>query len=107
MIVAYLDEFGHVGPYISTMHKKFKDHPLFGYAGIVLLEDAIRPFGAKFEQVKARQFRSEIVKTGKHPRRWEKKGAEMFTPARPRNTKRVEHHSVRSSYIAGVLASPS
>lgn len=79
MIVAYLDEFGHVGPYISTMHKKFKDHPLFGYAGIVLPEDAIRPFGAKFEQVKARQFRSEIVKTGKHPRRWEKKGAEMFT----------------------------
>ena len=42
MIVAYLDEFGHVGPYISTMHKKFKDHPLFGYAGIVLPEDAIR-----------------------------------------------------------------
>ncbi|WP_277424255.1 DUF3800 domain-containing protein [Schaalia sp. ZJ1691] len=79
MIVAYLDEFGHVGPYMSTQHKKFKDHPLFGYAGIVLPETAIRAFGAKFEQVKARQFRSEIIKTGKHPRRWEKKGAEMFT----------------------------
>lgn len=79
MIVAYLDEFGHVGPYISTTHKKFKDHPLFGYAGIVLPEASIRPFGAKFERVKARQFRSEIIRTGKHPRRWEKKGAEMFT----------------------------
>ncbi|MDY2669804.1 DUF3800 domain-containing protein [Schaalia hyovaginalis] len=101
MIVAYLDEFGHVGPYISTAHKKFKDHPLFGYAGIVLPEASIRSFGAKFEQVKARQFRSEIVKTGKHPRRWEKKGAEMFTTgAYSKYPERVDFISDLADYMA-------
>lgn len=79
MLVAYLDEFGHVGPYIDTEHKKFFHHPAFGYAGIVLPAESIRAFGAKFEHVKARQFRAEIVDSGKHPRRWEKKGAEIFT----------------------------
>lgn len=79
MLVAYLDEFGHVGPYISTEHRKFFHHPAFGYAGLVLPEDAVRAFGAKFENVKARHFRNEIVQTSKHPRRWEKKGSEIFS----------------------------
>lgn len=79
MLVAYLDEFGHVGPYISTSHKKFFHNPIFGYAGIVLPEARIRQFGAKFERLKAKQFRNEIIPSGKHPRRWEKKGSEIFS----------------------------
>lgn len=79
MLVAYLDELGHVGPYISTGHKKFNHNPIFGYGGIVLPERQIRKFGAKFEHLKARQFRNEIIPSGKHPRRWEKKGSEIFS----------------------------
>lgn len=79
MLVAYLDEFGHVGPYISPEHKKFFHHPLFGYAGIVLPEQSVRAFGARFEHRKARMFRHDIIRDGKHPRRWEKKGSELYT----------------------------
>lgn len=79
VLVAYLDELGHVGPYISTEHKKFNHNPIFGYGGIVLPESRIRRFGAKFEHTKARQFRNEIIPSGKHPRRWEKKGSEIFS----------------------------
>lgn len=79
MLVAYLDEFGHVGPFVTSEHKKFHHHPLFGYAGIVLPEAQVRAFGARFEQRKFRMFRRDIMASGKHPRRWEKKGAELYT----------------------------
>lgn len=79
MLIAYLDEFGHVGPYVSPQHKKFFHNPIFGYAGIVLPSSSVRAFGATFERAKEREFRSEIHESGKHPRRWEKKGSEIFT----------------------------
>lgn len=100
MLVAYLDEFGHVGPYINTSHGKFNEHPAFGYAGIVLPEAAVRPFGARFERIKARQFRSEIIAANKHPRRWEKKGAEIFTSgAYQRYPERVEFIADLAGYM--------
>ncbi|CAM5352006.1 DUF3800 domain-containing protein [Leifsonia shinshuensis] len=79
MLIAYLDEFGHVGPYVSPQHKKFFHNPIFGYAGIVVPTTSVRAFGAKFERSKEREFRAEIHESGKHPRRWEKKGSEIFT----------------------------
>lgn len=79
MLIAYLDEFGHVGPYVSPEHRKFFHNPIFGYAGIVLPSTSVRAFGAMFERAKEREFRSEIHESGKHPRRWEKKGSEIFT----------------------------
>lgn len=79
LLIAYLDEFGHVGPYIAPDHRKFFHNPVFGYAGIVVPSTAVRAFGARFERVKEREFRSEIHASGRHPRRWEKKGAEIFT----------------------------
>lgn len=79
MLIAYLDEFGHVGPYMGTDHRKFFHNPVFGYAGIIVPAENVRAFGAKFERIKAREFRSEIHDSGKHPRRWEKKGSEIFT----------------------------
>jgi len=79
MLIAYLDEFGHVGPYIDPAHPKFFHNPVFGYAGIVLPSTSVRAFGARFERIKEREFRSEIHESGKHPRRWEKKGSEIFT----------------------------
>jgi len=94
VLVAYLDEFGHVGPYMSTTHRKFCHHPVFGYAGIVIPAENVRAFGAKFERVKERQFRSEIVASGDHPRRWEKKGSEIFT------TGAFERYPQRVDFIA-------
>ncbi|WP_324649862.1 DUF3800 domain-containing protein [Georgenia sp. H159] len=79
MLIAYLDEFGHVGPYISRDHRKFNNHPLFGYGGFVADAKHIRSFGGYFERIKERTFSSEIEAAGAHPRRWEKKGADLLT----------------------------
>lgn len=30
LYIAYLDEFGHIGPYISRLDKRHNDNPVFG-----------------------------------------------------------------------------
>ena len=42
---AYLDEFGHVGPYLSRMDRTHNDSPVFGLAGFVLPSQEIRDSG--------------------------------------------------------------
>ena len=79
MLVAYLDEFGHVGPYIGPDHGKFNEHPVFGYGGYVIPAVAIRKFGGFFEYIKENLLGPEIEKANEHPRRWEKKGAALLT----------------------------
>ncbi|MBF0807123.1 DUF3800 domain-containing protein [Rothia nasimurium] len=79
MLLAYIDEFGHIGPYISSNHQKFKDHPVFGYAGFIIPAHNVRPMGAFFESLKTNLLAPEIKASGKHPRRWEKKGASLLT----------------------------
>lgn len=34
--VVYLDKFGHVGQYVSRHHPRYKTHPAFGFAGLIL-----------------------------------------------------------------------
>ncbi|SIT85846.1 DUF3800 domain-containing protein [Microbacterium sp. RU33B] len=79
MLLAYIDEFGHIGPYISESHAKFNDHPLFGYGGFVLPADNVRHFGGHFEYLKERLLEFEIRRDGAHARRWEKKGSSLLT----------------------------
>lgn len=79
MLIAYLDEFGHQGPYISHSHPKFKTHPAFGYAGYVLPAENVRKFGGYFEHIKENLLQWEIQQAEAHPRRWEKKGAALLT----------------------------
>jgi len=79
VLVAYLDEFGHVGPYISPTHRKYNDHPIFGYGGYIIPASQIRSFGSSFERVKDKHFKTEIQAAGAHPRRWEKKGSDLLT----------------------------
>ena len=86
MLIAYLDEFGHIGPYISESHPKFNTHPIFGYAGFVMPAENVREFGGYFEYIKESLLRFEIERDGAHPRRWEKKGASLFT------TKNIEQY---------------
>ena len=33
---AYLDEFGHIGPYIARDDPKHNDSPVFGLGGMIL-----------------------------------------------------------------------
>lgn len=79
MLIVYLDEFGHVGPYISPKHKKYHENPVFGYGGFVIPEVEVRRFGGYFEHIKERLLAEEIRAANVHPRRWEKKGASLLT----------------------------
>lgn len=92
LYIAYLDEFGHIGPYISHDDRSHKTHPAFGLAGIVLPANAVREFSTFFFQIKNNMLKFEIDKSGLHPAKWEKKGASLYT------TKNVQkYRQVRSN----------
>jgi len=76
---AYLDEFGHIGPYISRDHADYNDSPVFGLAGIVLPASEVREFSTWFYQRKCQFLAFEIARSKKHPTEWEKKGSSLFT----------------------------
>ncbi|MDY0270581.1 DUF3800 domain-containing protein [Trichloromonas sp.] len=79
LYIAYLDEFGHIGPYVSHDHPSHKTHPVFGLGGIVLPHGQVRCFATYFFQLKNRLLEFELKKSGKHPAKWEKKGAALYT----------------------------
>ena len=58
---------------------KYNESPVFGLAGIIIPEDAIRPFATKILQLKEYIFGDEIERSGKPSSHWEKKGNEIFT----------------------------
>ncbi len=89
--IAYLDEFGHVGPYVSRSHPKHNDSPVFGFAGFVIPADEVRGFGTWFYQRKCQLLRFELSRTTEHPAQWEKKGSSLYTAA---NVKR--YHELRT-----------
>ena len=76
---AYLDEFGHIGPYVSRADPRYKESPVFGLAGFVLPAAEVRGFGTWFFQRKCEMLEFEITRSGEHPAVWEKKGASLFT----------------------------
>lgn len=76
----YLDEFGHIGPFMSRQSPKYNESPVFGLAGIILPGDAIRPFATRFLQLKEHIFKEEINKSRKLASHWEKHGSTIFTP---------------------------
>jgi hypothetical protein len=75
----YLDEFGHIGPYMSRAGLRYNESPVFGLAGIILPETAIRPFATQFLQLKQHVFKREIANAKTIGALWEKKGTEIFT----------------------------
>ena len=77
--LAYLDEFGHIGPYVGRSDSKHNDSPVFGLAGLVLPATEVRGFGTWFFQRKANLLAFEIQRSGKHPAVWEKKGSSLYT----------------------------
>lgn len=80
MLFVYLDEFGHIGPFVSRLSKAHNESPVFGLAGMILPESGIRTFGAKFLHLKEYMFAPEIEKSRKISATWEKKGVDIFRP---------------------------
>ncbi|MDH2431063.1 DUF3800 domain-containing protein [Pokkaliibacter sp. MBI-7] len=80
--VAYLDEFGHVGQYVSRNHPKYKTHPAFGFAGLILPATEIREFAIYFYKTKCQLLAYDLAND--NPRnlpayQWEKKGSQLYT----------------------------
>jgi hypothetical protein len=80
MHFVYLDEFGHIGPYLSRQSPKHCESPVFGLAGIILPDHAVRPFASYFLQMKAKTFAADIATAKKMPAKWEKKGTSFIRP---------------------------
>jgi len=77
--IAYLDEFGHIGPFVSRDHPQHNTSPVFGLGGFVLPSDKVRAFATWFYQLKCNLLRMEIERTGVPAYQWEKKGAALYT----------------------------
>lgn len=80
--IAYLDEFGHIGPFIARDHPRFQTSPVFGLAGILIPADQVREFAIYFYKLKCHLLAWELEHNnpkGLPPYRWEKKGAALFT----------------------------
>jgi len=75
----YLDEFGHIGPFISRTHPRHNTSPVFGLGGFLLPSEKIRAFATWFYQLKCHLLAFEISRDGVPPYQWEKKGAALFT----------------------------
>lgn len=87
--VVFLDEFGHIGPFISRTDEKYKTSPVFGMAGFMVDSRNVRELSNWFHKLKCEKFSSEIEESGTHPGQWEKKGNQLFTPAKIYKSKRL------------------
>lgn len=79
LLIAYLDEFGHIGPYISRDHPQHKTSPVFGFAGYIIPAERVRDFAAWFFSVKNALLDWELKNSGLHPANFEKKGSALYT----------------------------
>lgn len=79
MLLAYIDEIGETGAFVSRDHARYNTSAAFGYAGFIIPSSRARQFGAIFTTKRNEVFRSEI-EGAEHPGRWERKGASIFRP---------------------------
>lgn len=78
MLLAFLDEFGHNGPFISRSDPSHNTSPVFGLAGYVMPHARVRHFATFFYQLKSVMLEADLKKCGVHPATWEKKGSELI-----------------------------
>lgn len=86
---AYLDEFGHVGPYVSRSDPRHNTSPVFGFAGFIMPAEAVRGFGTWVFKRKGELFARPMAQSSKHPATWERKGSELFSAAAVRGKRNV------------------
>lgn len=106
--IAYLDEFGHDGPYVSRSDPHYKTSPVFGLAGFLLPVDEARYFSTSFFKLKSRIFQKEISHSQKKAAQWEKKGSDFFKPSKIKKVREIrnsfnrlvnEIHKKRHGYV--------
>lgn len=79
MLFAYIDDFGHVGPYVGRSDPQHNTSPVYGFAGFVLPASEIRNFSSFFLQLKENNLKGDAEKAQKPIFKWEKKGTNLFT----------------------------
>lgn len=82
MLIAYLDEIGEPGAFVSRDHPRFNTSPAFGYAGFVIPDVNAHDFGMRFTHQKRTLFSREVAMSDEgtlgSASVWEKKGSEFF-----------------------------
>lgn len=79
MLLAYIDEIGEPGAFVSRSDPRYNTSAAFGYAGFVIPEGQARRFGSHFTGEKRRLFATELTSVD-NVGRWERKGASIFRP---------------------------
>lgn len=82
MLIAYIDEIGETGAFVSRDDKRFNTSPAFGYAGFIIPDSQARRFGAVFATEKRKVFKS-LIEAESDPAHWERKGADIFNATAP------------------------
>lgn len=80
MIFAYLDEFGHNGPYVARNDPRYNTSPVFGLAGFLMPQERVRSFGTCYLQLKKQYLADDPKRKDKEFYEWEKKGTNYLTP---------------------------
>ncbi len=80
--IAYLDEFGHVGQYVSRNHPRYKTSPVFGLGGLLLPAHQVREFAIYFYRMKCQLLAWDL--RNQNPQnlpayQWEKKGSQLYS----------------------------
>ena len=78
-LVAYLDEFGHIGPFIGRTEPKYNESPIFGLGGYIIPLEQAREFGSWFFRRKSELLAWEVQQSGLRPALFEKKGSALYT----------------------------
>jgi hypothetical protein len=76
--IAYFDEFGHIGPFVSRTDPQYMTSPVFGLGGFIIPAENARAFSAWFHWLKKTYFAYEIKQSGIESFHWEKKGSSLF-----------------------------
>ena len=83
MLIAYIDEVGEAGAFISKDHKRFKISPAFGYAGFVVPEQHVHALSRDVAITK-QKFYSLLCgdgeeEPGNYAPTWERKGSDLLS----------------------------
>ncbi len=100
MLIAYIDEVGEAGAFISKDHKRFKTSPVFGYAGFVVPERYVHDISRDVASTK-QLFHSLLCgdseeEPGNYVPTWERKGSDILSKHAMRRAGRQEVVELRS-----------
>jgi hypothetical protein len=77
--LVYLDEFGHIGPFVSRTDPKYNTFPVFGFGGIIMPAEQVRFFSSWFFKLKCNLLSFEVGRSKTPAHSWEKKGSALYT----------------------------